>query len=315
MKDNEFAVAFYNLENLFDTKDDPHTLDDDFTPNGFKRWRKKRLYKKLNKLANAIAHIGDDEGVSPPVLVGVAEVENNNVIEKLLATEDLAHLSYDYVHFDSPDERGIDTALLYHSDYFTVIASETLPLLLEDEAGQRDYTRDILYVHGTLNNEPVHLFINHWPSRRDGTEETAPKRIKAAHTILTKLHQLSDFPESLHVIIMGDFNDDPRSESIKTIMQSGWFINPFEKLLSPSSGSANYKGQWSLFDQILLSHNFLNYEKDTHMFDKAAIFAPEFLKEWKGRYKGNPFRTFAGKKYLGGVSDHFPVYIKLILKK
>ena len=311
----ENTIAFYNLENLFDTKDDPHTLDDDYTPRGFKKWKDDRYRSKVKKLAKAISRIGEDEKSSPPVLVGIAEVENDKVVEKLLKSKYLRDLPFDFVHFDSPDERGIDTALIYNTDNFEVIQSQTLPLLIENEDGDRDFTRDILHVHGRLNGEEMHLFVNHWPSRRDGEDETKHKRIEAARTILRRLNALSDSPESLHVIIMGDFNDDPNSESIQVLMDSGWFINPFKKLLSPNSGSANYRGNWSLFDQIILSHSFLNIESGTHSFQKAAIFSPRFLKEWKGKYKGNPFRTFVGKKYIGGYSDHFPVYVQLQFHK
>lgn len=309
--DKKYGIAFYNLENLFDTNDDPHTLDDDFTPKGFKKWKEDRYRSKTKKLAKAISRIGEDEKLNPPALIGIAEVENSSVIEKLLSTKYLNEIAYDYVHFDSPDERGIDTALIYNKEIFEVVEGQSLPLLIEDEQGERDFTRDILYVHGLLNGEKVHLFVNHWPSRRDGVKETSHKRIEAAQTIIRKMQSISETPENMHVIIMGDFNDDPNAESIKVLMNSGWFVNPFKSLLSPHSGSANYKGQWSLFDQILISHSFLNYEAGTHSFKKAAIYSPKFLKEWKGRYKGNPFRTFAGKKYVGGYSDHFPVYITM----
>ncbi|MDT0606142.1 endonuclease [Croceitalea rosinachiae] len=310
---NRFTIAFYNLENYFDTTNDAYVLDDDFTPKGFKKWNEKKFYKKSNKLAKAIAHIGEGDSELPPVLLGIAEVENGSVIEKLLTTDELEDINYDYVHFDSPDERGIDTALIYHRDYFEVIAVETIPLLINSQNGNRDLTRDILYVKGKLNREEVHVFVNHWPSRRDGADQTAYKRIEAAKTILEKVGSLQAESSELNIILMGDFNDDPNSESIKTLMDSGLFINPMQKLLSPNSGSANYKGAWSLFDQVIFSHSFLNFERGTHSFKKAEVFSPEFLKEWKGKYKGNPFRTYAGKKYIGGYSDHFPVYIILKL--
>lgn len=307
--EDQFTIAFYNLENFFDTTDDPHTLDDDFTPDGKKKWKESRFRKKAKKIARTIALIGKDHSSLPPVLIGVAEVENKIVLDTLLATKALKDKNYAYVHFDSPDERGIDTALIYHQNHFEVLDAEIIPLLIMEENGDRDMTRDILYVHGRLHEEEVYIFVNHWPSRRAGADETSPKRIKAAQTVLEKIEALE--VESANCIVMGDFNDDPNSESIQKLMESGRFINPMQKLLSPFSGSANYKGEWSLFDQILISHSFLNYEKGTHSFKKAKIFAPKFLKEWKGKYKGNPFRTFVGKKYLGGYSDHFPVYLVL----
>ncbi|NKI31099.1 endonuclease [Croceivirga thetidis] len=310
---NEYCIAFYNLENLFDTTDDPHTLDDDFTPKGFKKWKDNRYRSKLNKLAKAISKIGEEDADQPPVLIGVAEVENSKVLRKLLKTKYLEDFPYDFVHFDSPDERGIDTALIYNTEFFEPLHTETIPLLIVDEDGDRDYTRDILMVRGKLNGEEITVFVNHWPSRRDGAKETEQKRITAAQTILDKIALVKNYGVADNFIIMGDFNDDPNSTSIQTLMDSGMFINPSKKLLSPFSGSANYKGEWTLFDQILISHSFLNHEPGTHTFEKASIFAPKFLREWKGKYKGNPFRTFAGKKYIGGYSDHFPVYVVLEL--
>lgn len=307
--ENHFTIAFYNLENFFDTTDDPHTLDDDFTPKGRKVWSKSRFKKKAKKLARTIALIGKDYSSVPPVLVGVAEVENKIALNSLLTAKALKDENYAYVHFDSPDERGIDTALIYHQNHFNVLDAEIIPLLITEDNGDRDMTRDILYVHGRLHQEEVHVFVNHWPSRRAGADETSSKRIKAAETVLEKIKTLE--MDSPNCIIMGDFNDDPNSDSVQKLMETGWFVNPMQQLLSPVSGSANYKGKWSLFDQILISHSFLNYEKGTHSFKKAKIFAPKLLKEWKGKYKGNPFRTFVGKKYLGGYSDHFPVYVVL----
>ena len=306
------VIAFYNLENLFDIEDDPNTLDDDFTPEGFKRWKARKFNSKIKKLGKAISRIGQEEQLDPPVLLGIAEVENHKVIEKLLESKFLKDIPYDYVHFDSPDERGIDTGLIYDKRYFKVVHAAPLPLLIEDHFGQRDATRDILYVAGMLHGEYIHVFVNHWPSRRDGVSETEPHRILAAETLLSKLNEITENAYGdVHTLVMGDFNDDPHSLSIQRFIQTGLFINPMQELLSPDTGSANYKGKWSLFDQILFSHTFLNHEPGTHTFRKAAIFSPKFLREWKGRYKGNPFRTFAGRRYLGGYSDHFPVYIVL----
>ncbi|WP_228236767.1 endonuclease [Allomuricauda sp. M10] len=306
---NKYTVAFYNLENFFDTTDDPYSLDDDFTPKGFKRWTESRFWNKVGKISRAIASIGLDDSPIPPVLVGIAEVENKSVIKALLQSKNLKGIPYDFVHFDSPDERGIDTALIYNKEHFQVLHAETLPLIVANTNGDRDLTRDILYIHGKLHEEEVHVFVNHWPSRREGAEITSYKRVKAAETILQRLEKMDEeFP---NCIVMGDFNDDPNSESIQTLMNSKRFINPMKSLLSPISGSANYKGEWNLFDQILVSHSFLNYEPDTHGFVKAAVFAPRFLSEWRGKYKGNPFRTFGGGDYLGGYSDHFPVYVVL----
>lgn len=308
---NLHTIAFYNLENLFDTKNDLNSLDEDFTPNGKKNWTPKRYHKKLGKLAKTIAQIGREANKKPPVLIGVAEVENKKVMEDLIATKPLNEIKYGTIHFDSPDERGIDTGLIYHMDYFKVLKTETITLKVFSENGNRDTTRDILYVKGELNKEEVHVLVNHWPSRRDGGISTEHKRIEAAQTVLKFMSKIEEEHKNPNYIIMGDFNASPNDKSIETLMESGSLYNPMNQLLSPIRGSANYKRKWSLFDQILFSHNFFNYEKGTHSFAKADIFDDHFLKEWKGKYKGIPFRTYAGRKYKGGYSDHFPVYIQL----
>lgn len=309
------TIAFYNLENLFDTIDDPETLDDDFTPKGAKRWTPKRYRKKLYKLANTIAQIGLESSSKNPVLIGIAEVENEEVVKDLLASDPLKEIKYSYVHYDSPDERGIDTGLIYHKDFFKVIYSEPITLEVKNPNGKIDRTRDILYVKGLFNGEQVHVFVNHWPSRRDGENETAYKRIKAAETIKSKMQNIEEGEESPNYIIMGDFNDDPKSESIQSLMQTKVLYNPMEKLHAHDRGSANYRKNWSLFDQIIVSHNFFNYEKGTHSFAHANIFDDRFLTEWDGKYKGNPYRTYVGRKYVGGYSDHFPVYIQLKMNR
>ncbi len=310
-KPNLHTIAFYNLENLFGTIDDPNTMDDDFTPKGFKKWTPKRYKKKIYKLAKTISEIGVDSTERPPVLVGIAEVENEKAIQDLINAEPLRKTAYHYVHYDSPDERGIDTGLLYHKDYFEVLFSEPIALMVYNAEGERDTTRDILYVHGKLNGEEVHVFVNHWPSRRTGDIETDYKRVEAANTIKLKMTQIEEQIVSPNYIIMGDFNDNPNSNSIQLLVRDSNLYNPMEKLRSPERGSANYRRSWSMFDQILVSHNFFNYEKGTHSFAHANIFDDKLLTEWKGKYKGTPFRTYAGRKYIGGYSDHFPVYIQL----
>ncbi|WP_394747868.1 endonuclease/exonuclease/phosphatase family protein [Spongiimicrobium salis] len=311
MSNTKYTIAFYNLENLFDVEEDPNTLDDDFTPDGFKKWSKKRLHKKLQKLGKTIAEIGFKETEKLPSLVGVAEVENDTVLEDLLKTEGMRKGNYDFVHYDSPDERGIDTALIYNKEHFEVLDSEPIVLYVNNPDGERDNTRDILYVHGRLNGEEVHIFVNHWPSRRDGDKETAYKRIEAAATIGRFMDRLEEQYADPNYIVMGDFNDDPKSESIQKLLERDRLFNPMEKMLSPDRGSASYRRQWSLFDQIIISHNFFNIQKDTHSFTEADIFDQGFLMERKGKYKGAPYRTFAGRKYLGGYSDHFPVFIQV----
>ena len=306
-KINQYSIGFYNLENLFDTVDDPRSLDDDFTETSERNWNEKRFRKKVKKLGQVISNMGYEEIKFPPVLLGVAEVENSDVLDALVDSKFLQKKEYDYVHFDSPDERGIDTALLYRKEYFSVIKQEAHTVYLTDERGMRDYTRDILYVYGELENQPLHILVNHWPSRRRGADETKHKRKEAADRNLEILGNIYAEDPNAKVVIMGDFNDDPHSESVKKLVTTEMY-NPMEVLLTKYRGTLSYRDTWYLFDQIIISHNFLQGHNNPFRFKMAKIFDPAEIKEYKGKYKGLPFRTYSGKKHLGGYSDHFPVY-------
>lgn len=308
-----FTIAFYNLENLFDTIDDPHTLDDDFLPSSDREWNLKKYESKLFKLGRVIPKIGFTAAKRSPVLIGVAEVENKKVLKDLIAVKALKKESYDFVHYNSPDERGIDVALLYRKDIFTVLSSEPIAVYVENAPGVRDYTRDILWVTGTINNEKIHVLVNHWPSRRDGSENTNHKRILAAiknREVITNI--LKTDPDA-KIIIMGDFNDNPGDESVRKYLLQDDFYNPMEKIHSRYRGSLSYRRNWNHFDQIIISNNFHRFEKNKLSFVKADVFDADFLKVYKGRYKGVPFRTFVGDDWHGGYSDHFPVYVQLKL--
>lgn len=309
------TIAFYNLENLFDIKDDPHTLDDDFTPKGRKKWSYKRYNKKIRKLSQVISQLGLEQSTFTPALVGIVEVENIHVLKDLTHHKNLLDHFYGIVHHDSPDERGIDVALLYKKELFELLSSKTFPLYLEDEDGQRDYTRDVLHVTGNLKGERMHILVNHWPSRRAGAEETEDKRIEAAKLNLAIAESvLLEEPEA-KIIIMGDFNDDPFSKSIRKHLVSESFFNPMERLLALGKGSLKHKTNWHLFDQIIFTKNFLENKSKGHRFKYAEIFDKSFLKSYRGKHKGSPFRTYFGKWYKGGFSDHFPVYIYLEKQK
>lgn len=313
-KTNQYTFAFYNLENLFDTKNDPNKLDDDFTKDADRKWNDKRFRKKIRNLGDTIHQIGYQDISHPPVIIGVAEVENRYVLQELIASEALKNKGYDFVHFDSPDERGIDTALLFRRDYFKVIEKEAITLDLRNEIGERDFTRDILHVKGILENHSVHILINHWPSRRSGSETTAHKRLAAAKKNIEIITRIRETNSEARIIIMGDFNDDPTSDSIQHLVETALY-NPMELLLTKYEGSLNYRGNWNLFDQIIMSTNFLQQHGNNFRFKESKIFNPKSLTEYEGRNKGNPFRTFIGRKYLGGMSDHFPVYSTFTIKK
>jgi len=304
--DYKFGMAFYNLENLFDTIDDPHTMDEDFTPDSRKKWTDKRLHKKLDKLSRVIPQIGKEQSGHPPVLLGLAEVENRDVIEMLTEKSHMREFNYQIVHFDSPDERGIDTALIYRKDYFEVLEAQSHSVGLTDDDGSIDHTRDILHVHGLLVGQPIHLLVNHWPSRRKGVEETEPKRLEVATAARAIVEQIKYSDADASIVIMGDFNDGPDSKSI-ALLSADDFINPLSREASPESGSLSHDHEWYLFDQILIDHKLLDPSGNIY-FLKSDIYDPDYLREYDGPYQGTPFRSYAGRKFLGGYSDHFPVF-------
>ncbi|WP_405606491.1 endonuclease/exonuclease/phosphatase family protein [Polaribacter sp. Asnod1-A03] len=307
---NTFTIGFYNVENLFDTIDNPKTFDDDYTSNGKLHWNKKRYNDKIKKLGSVISQIGNEKSYYAPAIIGLVEVENAKVVADLAKSTYLKKHHYNYVHFNSPDERGIDVALLYNKQLFELIDSEHFPLFLEDERGKRDYTRDILVVSGNLNGELVHILVNHWPSRREGIEKSEPKRIAAAELARTIIEGIQARNYDAKIIIMGDFNDDPTSKSIKDNLVTEDFYNPMESLLNKeNNGSLTFEGKWNLFDQIIVSKNFLTPISNKLQFKHAEVFNKKWLKIYKGKLKGSPFRTYIGPWYQGGFSDHFPVYV------
>ncbi len=302
------TIAFYNIENLFDVYDDKHTNDNDFLPSSVKKWTPKRYENKLRKLSFAISNIGRKETGKHPALVGLAEVENAKVIEDLIHYKHLENYNYGYVHYNSPDERGIDVALLYDKNAFEVLYSEPFTIELTDDDGSPDYTRDILLVTGLLDGEKIHILVNHWSSRREGEKETEFKRIASSDKAGEIISNLRFEDEHAKIIVMGDFNDDPSSNSIKRLVEGFDLFNPMETLRSYNRGTTNHNRQWNLFDQILISTNFFKTSNNLFEYNSANIFDEDFLKLFNGKYKGTPFRTYVGKKYKGGYSDHFPVY-------
>jgi predicted extracellular nuclease len=310
-ENNYFTIAFYNLENLFDTFDDPNTNDNDFLPKSDRQWNERRYHKKLRKLGQVISQIGYNTTQKPPVLVGLAEVENRLVVNDLINSSSLKDQHYDLVHYDSPDERGIDVALIYHKKYFEVLHSEVFALDLFDNDGTRDYTRDILLVEGVLNGEKKYVLVNHWPSRREGVELTEPARLIASAKAVEIITFIKSKDADAKILVMGDFNDNPQNNSMSNLIHSHDLYNPMSHLPTYTRGSLNHRKEWNIFDQILFTTNFFEYGEGNHSFSKVDIFDKDFLKQYKGKYKGNPFRTYAGYKYKGGFSDHFPVYLHL----
>ncbi len=304
------SIVFYNLENFFDTYDDPNTLDDDFTPKGIMHWVKKRYFNKTNKIGKTISRIGKKETGNVPVIIGLAEVENKKVLNDLIHTHSLKKYHYQYIHFESEDLRGMDVALLYRSGKFKVLETAAYPIELYNDKGELYKTRDILYCKGELCGETIHLFINHWPSRREGELESGQKRKLAAMRLSEQLSYIKYEEVSPKIILMGDFNTQPDDIHIKNEILSMGFVNPAIDYLRKKQGSTSHRKKWLMFDQILFSINF--FDKNTFCkFNDFKIYKPGFLSIWKGKFKGFPFRTYQGVHYQNGYSDHFPVYALL----
>lgn len=302
-----YCFAFYNIENLFDIYNDKLKHDSDFTENSEMRWTLKRYKNKIKKISYAISQIGIAETQDLPAIVGLAEVENKQVLNDLIQADALANGNYKFVHFDSKDERGIDVALLYNSEKFEVIHAEVKAIVFEEANGDVDYTRDILHVYGKFMGEKIDVLVNHWPSKRSDNEN-GTKRLEVSNLVSETVRSIRSKNEQAKIIIMGDFNDDPSSESVKNLVNNNQLYNPMDTLLSIDRGTTVHRGEWNLFDQIILSINCFERKKNSLKFDTANIFDPEFLKQQEGDYKGTPYRTYVGKSYKGGYSDHFPVY-------
>ena len=313
-KGKRHTIAFYNIENLFDVFDDEVTRDNDMLPNAEKRWSIKRYKNKLLKIGYVIANIGKKDVKRHPAIVGLAEVENEAVLKDLVSSRHLEDYKYSFVHYNSPDERGIDVALLYDQTVFKVAYSKTFTVDLFDEVGEKDYTRDILLVSGLFEGLELHLLVNHWPSRRSGDIETEHKRLKASQKVTAIISELKEKSPDAKVVVMGDFNDDPDCKSLKDLEQSHGLFNPMRTLISKDRGTTSYNQSWNLFDQFLITHNFFERKKNTLRYVNTNIFDEDFLKENEGKYKGSPYRTYVGKRYKGGYSDHFPVYM-IVSKK
>ncbi len=305
---NLVSIAFYNLENFFDTVDDPNTDDDAFTPKGIMHWVRKRFENKAKKIAKSISKIGFKETHTPPALIGLAEVENKRVIQAIVKQRYLRKYHYGYIHFESADKRGMDVALLYQKTLVDIKEHKVYPVVLYNNQGEAYKTRDILYVKAKLAGQIIHLYINHWPSRREGGFESNIKRYQAVMT----LEKIIDYtyyeePESI-IIVMGDFNTDPDDPLLKNLYKH--LFNPAQDIYKHHIGSLNHRHHWHLFDQIMFSHNLFN---SAHLkFRKFEVFAPDFLKN-KANTKNLPYRTYQGRHYTGGYSDHFPVYVLLAL--
>ena len=293
-------------------------LADDFTENSSKNWSPAKFNEKLGNLAKVISELGRQYTNDNPVIVGLIEVENRQVIEELLKQPLLAKSNYGIVHHNSYDARGIDIAIIYQKSRFKVIDHYTKEIKIFGDEGRRSYTRDVLVVRGLLDGEKVAVFMNHWPSRSGGEARSLPRRIAAATVLKTEMDRIRAEDPEVKMFAMGDFNDDPVSPSLKKYLGAVGepsqlsdktpYYNLMMKLYKAGVASLAYRDAPNLFDQIIVSQNLYSPEKlsKTYSVYRAEVFAPSYLINNQGQWKGYPLRSWDGDNYTGGYSDHFP---------
>ncbi|MDO4780459.1 MAG: endonuclease/exonuclease/phosphatase family protein [Bacteroides sp.] len=314
-----YSVGFYNLENLFDTDDDPNNRgDDDFTPNGAYAWTPDKYQRKLSNMAKTIFKLAKEVCPAGPALLGVSEIENRRVLEDLVKTEPLASLGLKVIHFDSPDRRGIDVGCLYNPKLFTVTSADKFRYNLPKEPNFT--SRDILMVSGILAGEQIHFLVNHWPSRFGG-DKSSVYRERAAEICRSVADSVRQVNPEAKVIAVGDLNDDPYNKSVAEVFgakrkaddtPADGYFNTTWPLFDKGIGSLCFQGKWNLFDQIIISGNLLGKDRSTLKYWKTEIFNKDFLTTQEGKNKGYPWRTFSENTFIEGFSDHFPVLLYLV---
>ena len=312
-----FTAANWNLENLFDTTDDPNKNDVEFTPESKKEWTQERLNEKLSNLSKVISSMNNGKG---PDLLGVEEVEHEALLDSLIKKY-IHQKNYKVAYDESPDERGIDVGLIYNADIFKLLSLKADTVKLPDKYP----TRLILNVKlVTKNKDTIYVFVNHWPSRIGGEEKSEIKRVTAAMILRTEVNKILLKNPNSNIIIVGDFNDEPKNKSIAEILNAKDFncrnnpdinskdlFNLAYKESEAGEGSYMYRSQWNMLDQIIVSGNLLHKNYECGSFE---IYKPEFMVTRSGRFKGAAFPTYGGgNRYLGGYSDHFPVIAKFSL--
>lgn len=317
-KKQEFVVAFYNVENLFDTIDDPLIDDSEFLPTSENKWNAEKFNIKLKNLSKVITSLNPN---SYPDVIGLCEIENKSVLEALIKTDLLKNAGYGIVHQNSPDLRGIDVAALYRKEKFKLITSRFLKV--EFSKNPDDKTRDVLYMQGiAFKKDTLHLYFNHWPSRRSGQDESEGKRITAAFVVRKHADSIQIKNPHSKIIIMGDLNDHPDNISVNEILNarkyksemSPGLINLLYDEHEDSLGTHYFKGQWGVLDNIIVSSEILWDTKGIHCEEEdARIFKPDWiLYSDKAGKKAGPAKSYVGKNFHeDGYSDHLPVYLTL----
>lgn len=293
-------------------------LSEDFTVNGPKNWDTKKYNQKLGNIARVISELGRQYTNDNPAIVGLLEVENRQVVKDIIKQPVLARSNYGIVHYNSYDARGIDIALLYQKSRLKITETYSKEIKIFNDEGRRSYTRGILVVKGLLDGEKVGIFLNHWPSRSGGEAATIARRAAAAVALKEEMDKArAEYPE-IKLFAMGDFNDDPVSPSLKKhlgavgepsqLSEKTPYYNLMYRLYKAGVASLAYRDAPNLFDQIIVSKNLYSPEKLTKTYSiyKAEIYAPSYLVNPSGQWKGYPLRSWDGDRFTNGFSDHFP---------
>lgn len=310
------TIVSYNVENLFDTIDDPHKNDNEFTPFSKKRYNTERYNKKISDIATVLSSINKKD---LPEIIGMAEVENKAVLNDLVKTPQLQKAHYKIILEEGPDPRGIDCALLYRPDVFKYLSHKALPVVFPFANNRR--TRDILYVKGIVKKDTLHVFVNHWSSRRGGMQKSEPKRMQSAKVLKHNVDSILAINPDALIFIMGDFNDEPVNKSIYNVLDAGG-INEHKELANlmysldkQGKGTYYYRGKYNMLDNLIVSPALINNKKGVRLYeDKGWIFHPDFICYTHKNGDKSPAKTYGGKNYYGGYSDHFPVYTILFQK-
>ncbi len=316
-----YGIAFYNLENLFDTINNNGSYDLEFSPNGARQWNDHKYWSKIKNLARAIDAMANDVTPQGPAIIGVSEIENITVLQDLVKAEAIKGRMYGIVHHDSPDRRGVDVGLLYNPRFFKVLNVTNHRLVMPENPRLR--TRDQMCVTGLLGNDTISVIVNHWPSRLGGQKQSSYLREGAAALSKEIADSLWKIRPGQPVIVMGDLNDDPQDVSCAKVLGAkrdakdvgpDGFYNPWWKMLDKGIGTLAYKGSWNLFDQIIISGGLLKENaKPGHLeYWKCKVNNFDFLYDKEGSRKGSPLRTYSGGVWLDGYSDHFPTEIFLV---
>lgn len=313
-----FGVAFYNLENLFDTINNNGKYDREFSPSGSNKWDGKKYWSKIGKLSYAISQMTTKTTPSGPAVIGVSEVENITVLQDLVKADAIRDWNLQIVHHDSPDARGIDVGLLYNPKFFRVLSVNNHRLHVPELPNFK--TRDQMCVIGLMGGARVAVIVNHWPSRRGGEKESSWLREAAASLTRSITDSLYRIDPKMGVIVMGDLNDDPHNKSVAETLGAvkkidktvpGGFYNPFWEKLDKGIGSYIYRGSWDLFDQIIVNSNLVDGACGLK-FRNAEVLNKQFLLQSDGQYRGYPHRTFSAGVWTNGYSDHLPTEIFLV---